>query len=439
MMPDLSSAFMQWLLTQAEGISPEFFREGAWSVTMDRIVSTAMGTRESANLRALLDSPAETDQRNATILVPGILGSLLASTRGVSAILWVNSTLLLSGYLNLLDLAEDGESDASPDVDIVPFGIEKMTYLPLIQTLTRNSRLYEFPYDWRKSNVAAAHHLHESIQRWTTGNPSRRFTIVCHSMGSIVARTYMALYPKETEQLVERVIMVGAPLHGAAAAALAFSDRLHPYLLVAHMSDQNNLVQFSQSTPSTYELLPPPETLFTAGVPYPYDWDIYDAAAWPLPGVRQVLLDRARDLWEKLAFSDPQVDMVNFAGCHKSTVVSVLRASDDSPGVEPVYVEAGANSGDEQVPLWSARAANVTTHYVEDSHNALVSNDRVLTDLVALLHGGAPTLPTEVPPLQAQAGRRRLLPLAQQLTDIRERIENGTLTRVDVSRLFFWR
>jgi hypothetical protein len=133
MMPDLSNAFVQWLLSQVEGIPPDLLREGADSLTLDRLVSTALGTRESANLRVLLDTPADMEERSPAILIPGIMGSLLASTKGISAILWLNPTLLMSGYLNLLDVAEDGESDASPDVDIIPFGIEKLTYLHLIQ------------------------------------------------------------------------------------------------------------------------------------------------------------------------------------------------------------------------------------------------------------------------------------------------------------------
>ncbi|MFO7698066.1 MAG: hypothetical protein R6X16_13035 [Anaerolineae bacterium] len=438
-MPDLSNAFLQWLLSQAEGIPPDLLREGADSLTLDRLVSTALGTRESANLRVLLDTPADMEERSPAILIPGIMGSLLASTKGISAILWLNPTLLMSGYLNLLDVAEDGESDASPDVDIIPFGIEKLTYLHLIQALARHTRLYEFPYDWRKSVVSSAHQLHAALERWAVADPSRRFTIVCHSMGGIVSRAYLALYPQEAERRIERLIMVGVPLHGAPASALTFSESLHPYLLVSHLHAQNNLQQFSASMPSVYQLLPAPESLFAASCPYPYDWDIYDASAWPLPGVRQEYLDSARDLHRLLAASDPQVEMANFAGCHKRTVISVSRSLESPSRAEPEYGETGEQSGDEQVPLWSARANNVTTYYVEESHNLLVSNDRVLADIVSLLQGNTPGLPTVMPEPLSTAARIRSSPLAQQLSEIKARIESGTLTRVDIDRLFFWR
>ncbi len=438
-MPELPNSLVRWLAAQVESLAPEIPSENAWLATVDRVLSSAMGSRESANLRALLETPADEKARCSTILIPGILGSLLASTRGISAILWLNPTLLIHGYLNLLDLAEDGESDASPDVEITPIGIEKMAYLPIIQTLGHHSRLYEFPYDWRKSNVASAHRLHQSIERWSAAEPLRRFSIVCHSMGGIVARTYMALYPRQAEEKLERVVMIGVPLHGAAGAALAFGNEHHPYVLVAHLNKENKLVPFTRAMPSVYQLLPEPKEQFSGECDYPCDWDLYDAAAWPVPGLRQDYLDRARELHELLAASDPQVPMFNFAGCHKSTVASVQRGSEDSASMRPLYVEHGEDSGDEQVPLWSARAANVATHYVEESHVALVSNDRVLADMVALLRDEAPGLPRQIPRQQTAAERLRNIPLAQQLAEMRDRIENGTLTRVDLDHLFFWR
>lgn len=438
-MPELPNSLVRWLATQVESLAPEIPRENAWSATMDRVLSSAMGTRESANLRALLETPPDEKERRSTILIPGILGSLLASTQGISAILWLNPTLLIHGYLNLLDLAEDGETDASPDVDITPIGIEKMAYLPIIQTLGHHSRLYEFPYDWRKSNVASAHRLHQSIERWSAADPSRRFSIVCHSMGGVIARTYMALYPQEAEEKLERLVMIGVPLHGAAVAALAFTDEHHPYMLIAHLNKENKLVPFTRGLPSAYQLLPAPREQFPEECDYPCDWDLYDAAAWPEPGMRQDYLDRARELHELLATSDPQVPMFHFVGCHKPTVTSVQRSSEDYAGLRPVYGEHGKGSGDEQVPLWSTRAHNIATYYVEESHVALVRNDRVLADVVALLRDEAPSLPQQMPRQQTPAGPLSNIPLAQQLAEMRERIKNGTLTRVDLDHLFFWR
>jgi hypothetical protein len=232
---------------------------------------------------------------------------------------------------------------------------------------------------------------------------------------------------------------VGAPLHGSPVAALAFTQRLHPYMLVGNLHDRNHILQFTRSLPSVYQLLPAPESLFSAPCPYPFDWDLYDARAWPLAGVRQSHLDSARALHELLADADPQLDMVNFAGCHQTTVTAIKRSALPEIEVETVSFDTGEHSGDRQVPLWSAQAANVTTYYVEEDHIMLASNKSVLADITALLSGEQPRLRTEPPLPGGLAALRRSLPLAQQLADIRDHIDSGALTRLDIDKLFFWR
>jgi hypothetical protein len=48
------------------------------------------------------------------VLLPGIMGSLLASVRGISAVLWFNPTVVLDGHINLLDLNDDGDAIDRP-------------------------------------------------------------------------------------------------------------------------------------------------------------------------------------------------------------------------------------------------------------------------------------------------------------------------------------
>ncbi|MGI6367935.1 MAG: lipase family alpha/beta hydrolase [Anaerolineae bacterium] len=438
-MPELTSSWIRWLLSQTESLLPERVHQSAWASTVDTLLASAFGGRESANLHALLEPIEDDASQRSTILIPGIMGSLLGSTRGKSALLWLNPALLVQGALNLLDLDGDGRDDANPEVEVVPFGIEKMTYLPLIETLARRSQLLEFPYDWRHNIVVTAHRLHAAILRWSSGVLDKRFTIVCHSMGGLVARCYMALYPREAERQIEQVLMIGVPLHGAAVAALAFSRELHPYLLVANVNPGNDLAGFSRTLPSTYQLLPPPADEFPADPVYPFDWDIYDARAWPIQGLSQAHLNTAAATHRLMRNSDPQLPLYNFAGCHMSTVTQIYLDDTQPEGLRPEYVAQGEQSGDGQVPLWSSRATNVATHYVEEDHVALVRNQRVLADVSTLLAGGQPSLPTVVPRRQSTVERWTGLPLHQQLVEMRNRIESETLTRIDLDHLFFWR
>jgi pimeloyl-ACP methyl ester carboxylesterase len=437
-MPDLGNAFTQWLLSQLDSLPTNLLREGAEFLTVDRVLAHVFEQRETANVRALLRPPQGQEARVATILLPGILGSLLASTRGLSALLWFNPMIIMDGHLNLLDLAPDGRSDRSPDVEITPVGIEKMTYLQLIRALASHSRLYQFPYDWRRHIEGNADQLHASIQRWNTAEPGRRYAIVCHSMGGLVARAYLARHPQEAERLIERVIMIGTPFHGAPATALTFTDEQNPAQLVARLNEQNDMTGFTANLPSLYQLLPAPPELFRPQRDYPFDWDIYDASAWGLPWIRQDYLDDARALHAALAASDPQVEMVNIVGCHQRTIRDVRR-DDGQQGcpLVAVYQDSGPESGDEQVPLWSAQDKRLQVYYVQDTHGRLVSNDQVLQAVVNLLYGQPVELPAELPEPGHPLRSLRASPLMQQVAEIKEHIEQGRLSRKDIERLFF--
>jgi pimeloyl-ACP methyl ester carboxylesterase len=437
-MPDLGNAFSQWLLSQLDGVPTNLLREGAEFLTVDRLLAHIFEARERANVQAVLHAPKGSDARVSSILLPGMLGSLLASIRGLSALLWFNPTILMDGHLNLLDLAPDGRSDGSPDVDIVPIGIEKMTYLELIRALASHSRLYQFPYDWRLHIETNADLLHKSIQRWNAAEPDRRYVIVCHSTGGLVTRTYLARHAQEAERLIERVIMIATPLHGAPATALTFTKEHHPAQLVTRLNEQNDMVGLTANLPSMYQLLPPPPDLFGLQRDYPFDWDIYDAQSWGLPWIRQDYLDNARNLHKQWHEADPQVEMVSIAGCHQRTIGAVQH-QDEAVGcpLVPLYQDEGPDSGDEQVPLWSTRDERLRTYYVEDTHGQLPSNDRVLQAVVNLLYGDTVELPTELPePAHLRRGLRGI-PLVQQVAELREHIEQGRLSRRDIERLFF--
>jgi pimeloyl-ACP methyl ester carboxylesterase len=437
-MADLSSAFAQWLLSQLDNLPSGLLRDGAELLTADRLLAHIFEGRESAHVRALFDMPDRGGSRRSTILVPGLLGSLLASTRGLSAMLWFNPMVLMDGHVNLMDLAEDGRSDRSPDVDITPVGIEKITYLDLIRTLATHSRLYQFPYDWRKHIEGNADLLRESIRRWNSVEPGRRYTIVAHSMGGLVARTYLTRYPHEAERLIERVIMIGTPYNGAPSTMMTFTEEQHPGRLVNRLNEHNDMLGFTANLPSLYQLLPPPPELYRPQCDYPFDWDIYDASAWGLPWIRQDYLNDSRALHQILCATDPQVDMVSIVGCHQRTV-SRVSLNPDNPHAPLTffYGDNGALSGDDKVPLWSSCDTRLSIYYVEEAHARLPINEEVLQAVVNLLYDEPAGLPQELPePRQGLKGLAAV-PLVQQVAELRERMEQGRITRKDIEQFFF--
>jgi len=440
------------VLSQLEAAPARLLRQVAGAAGAERLVDRILGERYAREIRQMLQQSIERDDRVSVVLIPGILGSLLASIRGITATLWMDPRLLVDGLLNLLDLNEDGIGDKAPDVEIVPVGIEKLAYLKLIVALARETRLYEFPYDWRRSLEHSAAQLRTSLRRWSEGKPGRRFVLIGHSMGGMVARTYMALYPDEAERYVERIVLLGSPLYGAPLATLAFTAKISTARVVAELHPNNDVPRFVSNLPSVYQLLPPPPELFAPDRDYPVNWDLYDAKAWDVPLVRQDYLDLARAWHQRMARFDPQVPIIQIAGCHCRTVTDVWKADDldeieietdkedDFPHYVLAYRESGEDSGDEHVPLWSVRGRGVEVYYIQESHRLLPSNTQVLDAVLELVHGGQPALqrelPEYVPPVRV---RLQQVPFVQQVAELRQRIEGGGFSREDLERLFFVR
>ena len=440
---DIANAVSQWLMTQLELMPVQLLRQAAGLASAQRLINRILGEREADELRALLGGPPADGKRVPTVLLPGLMGSLLASIRGIGTMLWFNPTLIADGHINLLDLNDAGTGDRSPDVEIVPVGIEKLTYLRAILALARETRLYEFPYDWRRNLEWNAGLLHQSILRWSSANPGRRFVLVGHSMGGMVARTYLALYPAEAESRVERVIMVATPLHGAVLPILVFSGETNPAQVVTRLHPDNDVVRFAANLPSSYQLLPAPPALFSPRRPYPANWDLYDARAWSKPAVRQDYLDDARAYHDLIDRSDPQLEMSEIAGCHRRTITDVIGAGDGSLSTDSdytlVYQDDGPDSGDGTVPLWSTVREGIKTYYVEGGHNALPGSPEVIDAILELTHEGKSSLPRQVPEPSDLLDRLRSVSLIQQVPELRRRIELGELVREDLEKLLFAR
>lgn len=436
------STLGEWLLHRLELRPVQTFRNSLRQDATAHLLSRVLGEEEVQEIRALLDRPAADGKGPAVVLLPGLLGSVLASTCGVSAVLWFNPAILLDGHVNLLELDGTGKKDRMPDVSVAPIAIEKIVYLKLILTLARETRLYEFPYDWRRSLESNAQKLHGAIQRWAKVAPERRFVLVGHSMGGMLARTYSARYPQQAEERLDSVIMLGSPLYGAPLAVLGLAGQALPGLIISRLHPDNEVENLVRTWPSMYQLLPPPPELFPADVKYPTDWDIYDAEAWGISGLRQEYFDDAREFHRRLAAADPPVRVLQIAGCHKRTLAHIRGSQKDSKGEQDYqldYQDSGDGAGDGIVPLWSVRGEGVSTYYVEMTHDALAYDNIVIEAVIDLVHQQEPALPRELPEQKGIAERLGPEPLVQRVASLRERLEKGTFSREDLKSFLFRR
>ena len=145
------------------------------------------------------------------------------------------------------------------------------TYRNLINSLDQNGyqpniNLFEFPYEWRNSNVLTAEDLKIKIQDVMDKTKVSRVDLVAHSMGGLVARQYIE--SSNYQNNIDQLITLGTPHQGAPKTYLKweagegfedFLDKVGKRLFVVEAKHEgyDNLKEYIQEKVlSVGELLP---------------------------------------------------------------------------------------------------------------------------------------------------------------------------------------
>ncbi len=371
--------------------------------------------------------------RDACVVVPGIMGSVLEDTAMGRPLWGVNLATLtdaLSGdalFAALRADAQEREADAdtarrAPLTRVRATGLlAKPWWLPVFQGLDPYGRAVEalrkvtlapeavepFPYDWRLAvayNGAllarrARAHLESWRERvaavpgWRAAGAARpRLVFVAHSMGGLVVR---AALEQDVELAADTraVVTVGTPFLGSAKSVLAL-NALHaeaePGRLVRRVQ------AMAATLPGVHDLLPGYRCLdrgleverLTAGdvARFGGDRDLaarslaerarHRGSGFVLPGHRAVV-GEAQPTVQTLEEQRAGLSVV--AGRHHAFDVGddgeLVR--DPATGI-PARRDA---SGDGTVHMPSARAGTEAVHYVFGQHGTLMSHDEVLRQI----------------------------------------------------------
>ncbi|MGW4125888.1 esterase/lipase family protein [Nocardia sp. NPDC004711] len=221
--------------------------------------------------------------KDLIVVIPGIMGSTLEKD---GKPFWSNrlgaladSILHLNRNVDYL-CVPDGLGDDHPDDGVVPTDLmgnihvvpglwsPVQGYGTLVSRLRRigfndipNSssapNLVLFPYDWRLSNRYNARRLktvvERALTRWREAAPQNQqaqVTFVCHSMGGLVARWYIAV--EGGAEVTNKLITFGTPYRGSLKAVLTLANGPVPALAKVGV----NLHPAVLSLPSTHQLLP---------------------------------------------------------------------------------------------------------------------------------------------------------------------------------------
>jgi pimeloyl-ACP methyl ester carboxylesterase len=324
--------------------------------------------------------------RGNIIFIPGIMGSELTVTEdGDEDTVWISFLRLIWGGINKLRLAKDGVQEADPNLRVQPGGLDKRSYAETILWLKAYWNVEPFAYDWRKDLDQAAERLKDLVETKFKNQPVH---LVAHSMGGLVSRNFIRLYPKVWKAMLEpkkvqggRLIMLGTPNYGshAIAQAMVAQEKLVKWLAAADLRhDLDEVLEVLNGFVGSYQLLPSP-----AKLPLP-EQAIYTPSNWGSYPIMASHLARARKFHEDLAASDT-VDperMTYIAGCHQETVSAVKV---ETPGLFEFDVTW---NGDGRVTHALGLLPGVSTYYIDEIHGDLQKHEQVLEAVDEILRTG---------------------------------------------------
>ena len=316
-------------------------------------------------------------QRDAVILLPGIMGSHLAVD---GRTIWVDALRLARGGLG--DLAYDDNCQVSA------VGLNH-TYLPLITRLARNWDVHLFPFDWRADVRRSADSLDELVERLRAEHPKRGVNFVAHSMGGLVVRAFVAKHRQRWVELAEidgassgRLVMLGTPNRGSYSIPLTLLGRelaVRGLAAIDRKHTNDEVGAIVAGFPGIYQMLP-----FAEGVEDDNWNDLYDRASWgDAAHVQPELLALARDTHVMLAANG--VDASRFcyvAGHGKDTPYRVTIEDGEEMRIGQFAM------GDGRVAHRLGELDDMPMYFVDATHGGLISNPSVLDKIDDLIRDG---------------------------------------------------
>jgi pimeloyl-ACP methyl ester carboxylesterase len=374
------------------------------------------------------------------VVLHGIMGAALTGTdrRGRNTLLWVQAARLLGlgGGLSTLELDANGLRELREGMTVNASGMLKRPYGELLLALSERWRVRAFWFDWRKDLRLSARGLAAAISSWFPADEPVH--LVAHSMGGLVARTFIADNPSLWASMWDRasekpgtrggrLIMLGTPNHGSfdIPRVIAGNERIVKLLARVDLRlSASRLRDILNTFVGTYQMLPSPFA-------EPQVEPLYRAESYAPVQVSQRHLDTAREHHDRLRAVVEPDRMVYVAGSGTPTYVELTDPT--TPFNDAEY--RLSLDGDGRVPhtlgLLRGDTGTVPTYYAPTSHGGLTRHRDVLDALTDLLTTGKAShlaeRPTTVRAGRSQADLRKqkreedeqaekeLLALARQL------------------------
>jgi pimeloyl-ACP methyl ester carboxylesterase len=373
--------------------------------------------------RSLAHTRGQSPERGNVVVIHGIMGGELTATdrKGSSDQIWVKALKIMAGWLGRLRLGEDGRAEYDERYDVRASGIMKRYYGELLLSLSENWQVRAFWFDWRKDLRLAASDLEAQIDGWfRDGEPVH---LVAHSMGGLVARTFIKKYPERWRSIWDekgqgrrggRLIMLGTPNYGSFAipqTITGIESMVRKLALLDVRHNRSELLDILNSFVGSYQMLPSPLAM-------PEMQPLYNAGTYTGANVSQRHLDAALAHHQYLSDVVDEERMIYVAGYGQPTF-SNIRDFKKIGSIESYDVTL---DGDGRVPhslgLLRRNGRQVgPVYYIKEEHGNLSSNSKILDALTELLETGETNRLEREMPARRGAERRSARSLRKEAED----------------------
>ncbi len=372
-------------LTQVLTATPRDFAQAVKSADGDaeRVLRVHFGDSLFERMQQLAQNVTATPAGNV-VMLPGILGSSLYEN---AEHIWLSPWDIILGKFDQLPL-DGGGASLNP---IQAPNLLKKYYGEMQLTLLNHWKVVSFPYDWRLEIRASAQGLKKQID--TILGPGAKFSFAVHSMGGLVARSYLQQFPEDWDR-VQRFIMMGTPNYGSFAIPVLYSGLNNVMKIVALLDQQHHmadLLQYAKTFVGTYEMQP-----FVGKTPDAIR--LLDPAVYDPLDPAQDRFDNARSFQQQIAPAIKPELMTYIAGYGFKTADGIANwgKMQSWEGYHQTL------NGDGTVPHALGFIDNVTNYFVEVEHSSLPADSRVIQAVVDIISEGSTTaLPTTMPPIEA--------------------------------------
>jgi pimeloyl-ACP methyl ester carboxylesterase len=345
----------------------------------ERVLRVHFGDAQFERMQNLGRNMATTPT-GTVVLLPGILGTELYEN---DEHIWVSVWNLIRGDIDQLRLDANGRSLKAIQAPT----LLKDYYGEMQLALLQHRNVVVFPYDWRLDIRTLARQLNEKIE--TSVPAGSGFSLVAHSLGGLVGRSYLQQFPEEISR-VQKFIMLGTPNYGSFAIPVLYNGLNDVFKMVALLDQHHympDLLQFAKTFVSTYQMLPflsksadaarlmdpaiygdlnPPPQRFDAARTFQRELNAIDSArTFYIAGYGFKTPESIAD-WSKLRC---------WEGYHQTL------------------------AGDGLVAHSLGLIDNVASYFVHAEHSSLPADTRVIQAVTDILSTGSSTLPREMPPI----------------------------------------